>query len=41
MSLDSSAPLIILDVEGSDSKERWDERNVKFFYYDIHIFFEN
>ncbi len=29
MSTDSVAPLIILDVEGSDSKERWDERNVQ------------
>lgn len=39
MSLDASAPLIILDVEGSDSKERWDERNVHFFIMIINIFF--
>ena len=30
MSLDKKAPLLVLDVEGSDSKERWDERNVIF-----------
>ena len=27
-SRDIASPLIILDVEGSDSKERWEERNV-------------
>lgn len=26
---DKEMPLLIMDVEGSDSKERWDERNVQ------------